>query len=116
MINRVPDNLIYPVARAIEKFKTHSGVLIIKDRISQGNRFSFTEVSQSEREKKIKNLNVKEAATHKNIPTKVLKTSAMDTAKRLQQLFNQVLNTREFFSNLKNSDVTPVLRKKGSTK
>ena len=71
--NRVSDNLKDPVARAIEKFKTHPSVLIIKDKIFQGNKFPFTEVSQSEIEKEIKNLNVKKATTHKNIPTKVLK-------------------------------------------
>ena len=46
-----------PVARAAEKFKTHPSVLIIKDKIFQGNKFSFTEVSQSEIGKEIKNLN-----------------------------------------------------------
>ena len=99
-----------PVARAIEKFKTHPSVLIIKDKIFQGNNFSFTEVSQSEIEKEIKNLIVKKATTHKNIPPKVLKTSAMVTAETLQQLFNQALTTGEFPSNLKNSDVTPVFK------
>ena len=69
--NRVSDNLKDPVARAIETFKTHPSVLIIKDKIFQGNEFSFTEISQSEIEKKIKNLTVKKATTHKNIPTKV---------------------------------------------
>ena len=109
--NRVSDNLKDPVARAIEKFKTHPSVLIIKDKISQGNKFSFTEVSQSEIEKEIKNLIVKKATTHKNIPPKVLKTSAMVTAETLQQLFNQALTTGEFPSNLKNADVTPVFKK-----
>ena len=84
-----------PVTRAIEKFKTHPSVLIIKDKIFQGNNFSFTEVSQSEIEKEIKNLNVKKATTHKNIPPKVLKTSAMVTAETLQQL-NRALTTGEF--------------------
>ena len=51
--------MIDPVPRAIEKFKTHPSVLIIKDKISQGNKFSFTEVSQSEIEKEINNLNDK---------------------------------------------------------
>ena len=78
-----------PVARAIEKFKTHPNVLIIKDKVSQGNKFSFIEVSLSEIEKKIKNLNVKKATTHKNIPLKVLKTSAMVTAKTLQQFLTK---------------------------
>ena len=43
-----------PVTRAIEKFKTHPSVLIIKDKIFQGNKFSFAEVSQSEIEKEIR--------------------------------------------------------------
>ena len=91
--NRVSDNLKDPVARAIEKFKTRPSVQIIKDKIFQGNKFSFTEVSQPEIEKEIKNLNIKKATTHKNIPSKVLKTSAMVTAETLQQLFNQALAT-----------------------
>ena len=62
---------------------------------------NFTEVSQSEIEKEIKNLNVKKATTYKKIPPKVLKTSAMVTAETLQQLFNQALTTEEFPSNLK---------------
>ena len=100
-----------PITRAIEKFKTHPSVLIIKDEIFQGNKFSFTKVSQSEVEKEIKNLIVKKPATHKNIPPKVLKTSAMVTAETLQQLFNQALTTGEFPSNLKNANVTPVFKK-----
>ena len=99
--NRVFDNLKDPVTTAIEKFKTHPSVLIIEDKIFQGNKFSFTEVSQSEIEKEIKNLNVKKATTHKNIPPKVLKTSAMFTAETLQQFFNQARTTGEFPSNLK---------------
>ena len=71
--HRISDNLKDPVARAIEKFKTHPSVLIIKEKIFQGNKFPFTEVSQSEIEKEIKNVNVKKATTHKNILPKVLK-------------------------------------------
>ena len=93
-------------------FKTNPSVLIIKDEISQGKNFLFTEVSESEIEKETKNLNVKKATTHKNILSKVLKTSAMVTVETLQQLFNQGLSTGEFPSNLKNADVTPVLKRK----
>ena len=98
-----------PVARAIGKFKTHPSSLIIKDKIFQGDKFSFTEVSQSQIEKETKNLNVQKATTHENIPAK--KTSAMVTAETLQQLLNQALTTGEFPSNLKNTDVTPVFKK-----
>ena len=99
-----------PVARAIEKLKTESA-LIIKEKNFQGNRFSFAGVSQSEIEKEIKNLNVKKATTQKNIPPKVLKTSATVTPEILQQLFNQALTTIESPSNLKNADVTLVFKK-----
>ena len=61
-----------PVARAIGKFKTHPSSLIIKDKIFQGDKFSFTEVSQSQIEKETKNLNVQKATTHENIPAKKL--------------------------------------------
>ena len=54
---------------------------------------------------------LKKAPTHKNIPPKVLKTSAMVIAETLQQLFNQALTTGEFPTNLKNADVTPVFKK-----
>ena len=93
------------------KFKTHPSVMIIRDKNFQGNKFSFTKVSQSQIEKEIKNLNVKKATTHKNIPPKVLKTSAMVAAETLQQVFNQALTTGKFPSNLKNADVTPVFKK-----
>ena len=77
--NRVSDNLKDPVAKVIEKFKTHPSALIIKDQIFRGNKFSFTEASQSEIEKEIKNLNVKKATSHKNLSPETLKTSAIVT-------------------------------------
>ena len=55
---------------------------------------------------------LKKATIHKNIPPKTLRTSVMVTAKRLQQFFNQALNKEEFFSNLKNANVTPVSNNK----
>ena len=54
---------------------------------------------------------LKKAPTLKNIPPKVLKTSAMVIAETLQQLFNQALTTGEFPTNLKTADVTPVFKK-----
>ena len=81
--NRVSDNLKDPVAKVREKFKTHPSALIIKDQIFRGNKFSFTEASQSEIEKEIKNLNVKKATSHKNLSPETLKTSAIVTPETL---------------------------------
>ena len=84
--NIISDNLKDPVPRAIEKFKTRPSVLTIKDKIIQGNKYSFTEISKSQIEKEIKNLNVEKATTHRNTLPKVLKTSALVTAEALKHL------------------------------
>ena len=71
--NRVSDNLIDPTVRAIEKFETHPSVLIFENNISKGNKFSFTEVSQSEIEKEIKNLNAKKSYNPQKYTTENVK-------------------------------------------
>ena len=86
--------------------------MIIKTKISRRNKFSFTEVSQFQTEKKIKNLNVKKSYNPQKYITKTSVTSLMVTVETLQQFFNQALSTGEFPSNLKNSNVTPVFKKK----
>ena len=100
------------IARAIERFKTHPNAVIIKIKISRRNKFSFTEVSQFQIEKEIKNLNVKKSYNPQKYITETSATSLMVTVETLQQFFNQALSTGEFPSNLKNSDVTPVFIKK----
>ena len=62
-------------------------------------------------ERERKDVNDKNAKTHKKIPPKVLKTSAMVTAETLQHLFHQALNTGKFPSNLKFAVVRPVFKK-----
>ena len=100
------------IARAIERFKTHPNAVIIKIKISRRNKFSFTEVSQFQIEKEIKNLNVKKSCNPQKYITETSVTSLMVTVETLQRFFNQALSTGEFPSNLKNSDVTPVFKKK----
>lgn len=41
--------------------------MILEEKISQENQFSFTEISKSELEKEIKNLNIKNAITLKAV-------------------------------------------------
>ena len=87
--NRISHNLKDPVPRAIEKFKTRPSVLTIKDKNFQRNKYSFIEISQSQIEKKIENLNVEKATTHRNTLPKVLKTSALVTAETLQHFLTK---------------------------
>ena len=72
----------------------------------------FTEVSQFQIEKEIKNLNVKKSYNPQKYMTETSATSLVVTVETLQQFFNQALSTGEFPSNLKNSDLTSVFKKK----
>ena len=60
-------------------------------------------------------MNAKKATTHKNISSKVLKTSTMVTAETLQQLFNQELAAGGFPKNLK-MQMLPYFKKEKPTK
>ena len=104
--------MIDTVARDTEKFKTHPSVLIIKEKNSQVNKFSVAEVSQSQIDIEIKNLNAKKATTHRNITLKLSNIKVIVTAETLQQHFNLALTTGKFPSNLKNADVTSISKRK----
>ena len=60
-------------------------------------------------------MNAKKATTHKNISSKVLKTSTMVTAETLQQPFNQELAAEGFPKNLK-MQMLPYFKKEKPTK
>ena len=65
-----------PVDIALEKFKEHANVKIIKENVSTESIFHFTKINVSEMTKEISSLNSKKAGTFGNIPTKELKISS----------------------------------------
>ena len=60
---------------AIEKYKDHPGIKIIKENVSFESRFNFKEISESDVQKEVFNLNSKKVGTLGNISTAVLKGS-----------------------------------------
>ena len=60
---------------AIEKYKDHPGIKIIKENVSFESRFNFKEISKSDVQKEAFNLNSKKVGTLENISTAVLKGS-----------------------------------------
>ena len=71
----------------------------------------FKEVSISETEKELRELNSYKATTLGNIPTKILKQSSKSCSDTLQKLVNDVLRDGYFPDKLKCADVTPVFKK-----
>ena len=74
-----------PVDIALEKFKDHPSVKIVKENVSPESLFHFTKISVSEITKELSSLNSKKAGTFGNIPTKVLKISSDICNKVLQK-------------------------------
>ena len=62
-----------PVDKAINTYKNHPSILLIKQKLENVDHFSIKEVSISETEKELKELNSNKATTFGNILTKILK-------------------------------------------
>ena len=72
------------------------------------DHFSFKEVSVSETEKELRELNSSKAITFGNIPTKILKQCSKSCSDMLQKLFTDAVRDGYFSDKLKFADVTPV--------
>ena len=88
------------------KFESHPSISLIKNEIT--NRNKFEPVSFSDIELEIRLLNPKKAATHKNIPPKILKSSSEATVNILRRLFNETITKGIFPDDFKLANVTPV--------
>ena len=104
-------NISDPVQCAIVKFKSHSSISLIKNKITNRNNFKFEPVSLSDIELEFRLRNPKKAITHKNIPPKILKSSSEATVNTLLRLFNETITKGVLSDSWKHADVTPVFEK-----
>ena len=80
------------------------------------DHFSFKEVSISEVEKELRELNSNKATIFGNIPTKLLEQSSKCCSDALQKLFNDALRDGYFPDKLKCADAALVFKKDDLTK
>ena len=73
-----------PVDKAINTYKNHPSILLIKQKLENVDHFLFKEVSISEIEKELRELNSKSATSFGNIQTKILKQSSKSCSDTLQ--------------------------------
>ena len=90
--------------------------MLIKQKLKNVDHFSFKEVSISEIEKELRELNSNKATTFGNIPTKILKQSSKSCSDTLQEPFNDALRDGHFPDKLKCADVRPVFKIDDPTK
>ena len=77
------------MGRAINKYKIHPSILLIKNKIGNKKSFKFEAIGVSDIEKEIKTINPQKETPPGTIPPKILKLSSDTTATTLQELFNE---------------------------
>ena len=113
IINQNVSYITDPIEKAIEKYKFHPSILLIKEKTKCSNAsFDFSPVTVNDVEKEIKKLNPNKATTFNTIPSKMLLKTSEISAKILHKLFNETVETGDYPENLKLADITPVFKKK----
>ena len=101
-----------PVDIAIEKFKNHPSITLIKSNVNVSNDLFFKEVKFSDIFKEMSSLNSKKQGTKDRIPAKCFKTACSESSSYLIKVWNEEMLTENSFpQNLKLADVVPVFKK-----
>ena len=94
------------VARAVEKYKNHPIIRLIKENYrNTNNNFHFENVSAKEIKKELKNLLSSKAAQGYDIPTKVIKDNVDIFTPILLEEFNKSLALGSFPSSMKLANI-----------
>ena len=101
-----------PVERAIQKYKNHPSIQMIKETFDSNKTFSFDLVSSDTIFKEILSLDTKKATHSNDVPTKIVKANADLFSIFVSNAFNESVISGKFLSVLKVADVKPVHKKK----
>ena len=104
-------NEINSVEKAINKYRNHSSVLLIKSTLKNIPSFSFNEVGLSEIERELNLINPRKTTTSNGISPRLLKSTKTICSETLKTILNNCLIKAEFPNKLKLADVTPILKK-----
>ena len=101
-----------PVDIAVEKFKNHPSIILIKSNLNFFNNFFLKQVTFSDIFKEISSLNSKKQGTKDGILAKCLKAACSESSSYLTKVWNEEMLTENSFpQNLKLPDVVPVFKK-----
>ena len=101
------------VANALNKFRNHPSIIMIKNKRKTDKCFSFGPVTYDDiLKKKTNNLDTAKASQQSDIPTKILKQNSDYFAGYFCGNINQCISKSMFPPDLKLADVTPVYKNK----
>ena len=101
-----------PVTNAVNKFKNHSSIIMIKKQEKNDQSFSFGPVTYDDILKIVNTLDTAKASKQSDIPTKILKQNSDYSAEYFYENIYQCISKSIFPPDLKLADVTPVYKKK----
>ena len=101
-----------PVERAIQKYKNHPSIQMIKETFDSNKTFSFDLVSSDTIFKEILSLDTKKATHGNDVPTKTVKADADLFSIFLSNAFSESVISGKFLSVLKLANGKPVHKKK----
>ena len=107
---------IDPIDEIIYAYSKHPSILRINEIVKSNDQFYFENVTHTQIEKGILELNPKKATGADDIPARIIKDSFAILTPPLTKLFNISVEESLFPSNLKNANVTPLYKKDDSTK
>ena len=95
----------------IEYFESNSSILKIKGSVNSTMKFSFRKATFEEMLEQLKNLDPRKASPQKSIPPKILGTNDDLFCFHLVELFNKLIEEGSFPNDLKNADVSWLVKK-----
>ena len=101
-----------PVEKAIQKYKNHLSIQMIKETFDSNKTFSFDLVSSDTTFKEILSLDTKKATRSNDVPSKIVKANADLLSILVSNTFNESVISGKFLSALKLADVKQVHKKK----
>ena len=116
MINVNVEDIDDLVSWAVEKYKNHPSIRLVKEYYrNTNNTFHFENVSTKKTEKELKNLLSSNAVQDSDIPTKVIKDNIDIFSPILLEVFNKSLALGRFPSSMTLANITPVFKEDDRT-
>ena len=109
-------NINDPVERAIQKYKNHPSIQMIKETFDNDKTFSFDLVSPDTIFKEIVSLDTNKSTNSNDVPIKIVKANADLFSIFVSNAFNKSVISCIFLSILKSADITPVHKKNQTLK
>ena len=100
----------HPILRIIEQYKNHPSIIAINNQ-NMGRRFSFQEITKSEINQEILNLDSSKACQESDLPTKIIKANSDIFTEVIHKELNRDLEVGNFPCTMKLANVTPVYKK-----